>query len=240
MALAKTRSYSQITIAIIHHSAVSPVTRTRDELLRRVKAHDTYHAKKGYPSTDGKLGYPDILYHYAVGGDGSVINLQDPKWERWHATDLYKGKDSGNAWGIGILLEGNFQVDQPTQAQLESAAKIIADWNKKHGARLKVRGHGEDLLPQYATSCPGKNMGKSTDPNSKMGWIVARVNQLMAGTAPKPSVPAPDAELVTRRDVVADAVQIVRGKLLSVSSSARKDEWQRVLNYLDKRGKELG
>ena len=186
MVLAKTRTPQQIKFATIHHSAVFGVPENGDKLVRRLASHDAYHARKGYTTTKGEFGYTYLLYHFAIAGDGTIIQTQDTKYQRWHATDVYKGAESANLWGIGILIEGNFDQELPTQAQLVSAARVIRTWNEENNAQLIVRGHREFAAPKYATGCPGVNMGVSVDADSRLGQIIT-----MAKGADMPPVAIP-------------------------------------------------
>lgn len=226
MAIAQTRSYSQIKFAAIHHSAVKGVPANETELRRRLAAHETYHKTKGYPTSRGELGFTYILYHYAVAGNGAIVNMQDPKYAFWHATDLYKGADSANAWGIAILLEGNFEQEKPTQAQLEGAARIVREWNARYSTKLTIRGHKECAAPLYGTSCPGRNCNVDT------------IRALAYPVTPTPPPPS-DADKVTRLDVLALLDEHARAKRDESGNPVRKDEWQRVLNYKEARAKEL-
>lgn len=228
MAIAQTRNLSAIKFATIHHSAVKGVPANEQELRRRLASHEVYHKTKGYPTSRGELGYTYILYHYAIAGNGAVVNMQDPKYRFWHATDLYKGADSANAWGIGILLEGNFEQEKPTQAQLEGAARIVREWNARYSTKLTIRGHKECAAPSYSTSCPGKFCDVNV------------IRKLAEAPVVVPPVPVPpNADKATRLDVLAYLEQYAKGERDKSSNPVRKDEWQRALNYKDARAKEL-
>jgi hypothetical protein len=237
MALSK-RNPANIRFVTLHHSGANKYAGAPNNAALKVKAaqYNGDHKKKEWAErtkTDGKFGYPYISYHYMIGRDGSVLQVQDDLWLRYHA-----GDSDHNMYGIAICIDGNYDQFKMTDAQVNAAANLIKMLNKRYGRKLVVRTHGE--VSDTKTSCAGMNIGKTSDPNS----VASRIIRISDSASPAPQPPvtpsAPNADLVTRRDVVADAVQIVRGKLLSVNGSARKDEWQRILNYLDKRGKELG
>lgn len=226
MAIAQTIPLNQIKFVTIHHSAVKGVPANRAELLRRLTAHEAFHKTKNYPHTRGELGFTYLLYHFAVAGDGAVIPTQQPAYRLWHATDLYKGADSANAWGFGILLEGNFDVEKPTQKQLEAAAQIIRTWNTTHKTKLVIRSHQECARPLYDTSCCGKNCDVNT------------IRTLVEQNTPAPAPPAGN-EQHARLDVLAEVERNATSWRNKVTNDFRKDEWQRVINYAKERAKSI-
>lgn len=247
MTLAQMRNFGQTKFVAIHHSAVNGVPADLAALKRRLASHDNYHGqKKDYTRTKGEFGYKNLLYHYAVAGNGQFVQTQDERYKLYHATDWYKGAESANQWGFAILIEGNYEVDQINAKQINAAATIIANFNKKHNVRLIVKAHREFAAPLYGTGCAGKNLGVSTDPKSAISAINKRVAELMGQTTPTPTPPAPTlppnqslVDLVARRDVMAIARQFVQQKISETSGAARKDEWQRLLAHIEKRRGEL-
>lgn len=191
MSLALTRSLDQIRFAAIHHSADVGVPVNLDQLKKRLASHNERHQLRNYPTTKGEYGYQYLLYSFAVAGNGQWLQTQHLKYKLYHATDWYKGIESANQWGFGILLEGNFEVEQPTNQQLESAAQIIYKFNRENNTRLIIKGHREFAAPQYATACPGQFVGLSSDPISKLSWIIRRVSELHGEIAPV-SEPVPE------------------------------------------------
>lgn len=178
MSLSTTKSIDKIKFVAIHHSANAGVPVGLGQLRKRLSAHNESHRGRNYPKTLGEFGYDSLLYSFAIAGNGDWVQTQDLKYQLYHATDWYKGEGSSNQWGFGILLEGNFEVENPTKLQLESAAQIIYEFNQKNSTRLIIKGHKEFSLPRNATACPGKNMGLSTDPASRLSWIIKRVDEL--------------------------------------------------------------
>ena len=53
-------------------------------------------------------GWGDIAYHYIIGVDGTVYAGRDPRYE------LDSGTDYDTTGHLGIVVEGNFDVDEPT------------------------------------------------------------------------------------------------------------------------------
>lgn len=179
MALATKRTMKQIRFVAIHHAGDGlAIPANMAQLKARLADYDRSHAKRNYTTTKGELGYKHLLYSFAVAGDGAWVQTQPLKYQLYHATDWYKGDESANQWGFGILLGGNFENEHPSSQQLEAAAQIIYKFNMENNTRLIIKGHQEFSLPRYATLCPGKHMGLSTDPKSKLRWIIRRVEQL--------------------------------------------------------------
>lgn len=171
------RKLSEIKYAAIHHSSVMPGAADKAQAERRARSYDSYHASKSYAiETNGEYGFKYVSYHYLIARNGYVLKLQHPKYVRYHATDNFRGSKSYNLWGLAILLDGNFEVETPTSAQLESAARVIANFNRANNVKLEIKGHKETSLT--GTDCPGKNMGLSTQSNSNLRKIIRRASIL--------------------------------------------------------------
>jgi hypothetical protein len=100
-----------------------------------------------------------IYYHVAVFKDGSYKQYRR-LGERPRAT-------RNNNDGFHIVLQGNFDQEEPTEAQLQTLRTVIKDVRSEYGL-LPVFEHGE--LEGEATSCAGKHfdtsmISKSTDLN---------------------------------------------------------------------------
>jgi len=124
---------------VLHHSLV------RYDGRPQVKGFNNTHKDRGFPKSS--LGYY-VGYHYVVEGDGSVVQTRKDEEIGAHCKEAWKNYNS-----IGICLSGNFDIDDPTQEQIESLSKLLHDLQKKHGIENKnVRLHRD-----YATykSCPG-------------------------------------------------------------------------------------
>lgn len=148
----------------IHHSAVNPPAMNMTELKARATAHNNYHKTKSEGwnnTTPGELGYKWIRYHYMIAQDGSVLQVQDEKYVLYHSSDGATGQF--NYWGIAIMLEGNYETAQPTDAMMKSLVLLIRDIEKRYNIDPMVRGHKEISA---TTSCPGVNIG-----TSKSGWL---------------------------------------------------------------------
>ncbi len=143
-------SYSpDVKLLVVHHTAVA-VTGDRRTGPERVRALYAYHANN--------RGWGDVGYHYLIDEDGQI----------------YEGKAGGkgvvgghaychNIGSIGVALLGNFDTEQPPQAQLASLQWLLNDLATTydidvgrqtvfHGKKMSpIVGHS-DLM---ATACPG-------------------------------------------------------------------------------------
>lgn len=131
------RSLSVIDRVIIHHSA-SPAGKFT------LKDFANWHI-----DPNGRLKAPRIAYHFGIEPDGKIYQTNKLTSLSWHAPNA-------NTKGIGIVLNGNFEIEKPTDAQVRSLKKLIRFLNKKIGRKLSVFGHKE--IPGNATACPGRNI----------------------------------------------------------------------------------
>jgi hypothetical protein len=93
-------------------------------------------------------GWSGIGYHFVVRKDGTV--------ERGRPIDTVGSHAKGfNNRSVGINVVGNFMVAQPTGAQLDSLAKLLADLCEHyHLGPDAIIGHRDTKI----TECPGDNL----------------------------------------------------------------------------------
>jgi len=139
-----------VKMLVVHHSALVVQGDPRPS-VERVRAIYKYHALT--------KGWGDIGYHYVIDENGQV----------------YEGRQGGeyvvgghaycnNTGTVGIVLLGNFEIEQPTQAQAKGLQSLLLDLSKTYKINLQssVTFHGKkfdapivrhkDLL---STLCPG-------------------------------------------------------------------------------------
>jgi hypothetical protein len=123
---------------VIHHTA---------------HAHDTVETMQDIQNLHmNRNGWADIGYHYGIDPNGNI----------------YEGRDIGvrgssvsgyNTGLIGVVLMGNFEVDQPTEAQIASAQALV-DWLAALYRLSHLAGHSEF---NGNTVCPGENLNTQLD-----------------------------------------------------------------------------
>lgn len=126
---------------VIHHS---------DSPVGSAAIFDKAHRARGWEM----LGYDFVIGNGSMTRDG-LIEV-GPRWT-YQLTGAHAGTPDHkfNDYGIGICLVGNFDQTQPTRAQMDSLARLVAYFMKSyHIPADHVIGH-RDTKP---TECPGRNM----------------------------------------------------------------------------------
>lgn len=126
---------------IIHHSATDEGS---------ALAFHSMHTQKGWD----ELGYHFVIGNGSQSADGRVEVGSRWAKQKWGAHT--KSEDGHfNQFGIGICLVGNFEQTRPTDAQWESAVRLVAFLMGRYDIKPEnVLGH-RDCKP---TLCPGKNL----------------------------------------------------------------------------------
>ena len=122
-----TRDLARINATVIHHTA------TRGQTIRSIA---DYHIQV--------KGWRGVAYHFAIGWDGTVYQLNGVDRKTNHAKD-------NNTHTIGVALVGNYDRNEPSVAMLQSAAALVA--------YLRDAYHAERVLfhrDLKATDCPGR------------------------------------------------------------------------------------
>lgn len=113
--------------AIIHHSASQDVP---------ASTIHTWHKNQGWAG---------IGYHFVIRNSGAIERGRPE-----HTIGSHSGP-SGNIDSIGIVLTGNFEINEPAKAQLNSLVWLLKNYLFPKYGQLKVIGH-KDVM---ATACPG-------------------------------------------------------------------------------------
>lgn len=113
---------------IIHHGAIKNAT---------VEEIHNGHLKRGF----GGIGY-----NYYIRKDGTIYKGRDEKYKGAHTLNE-------NGRSIGICLEGNYEEENPSKAQLENLINLTSLLVVKYNVN-DVVGHREC----GQTLCPGKNI----------------------------------------------------------------------------------
>jgi len=126
---------------VIHHSATP---------AGNAASFDRMHKAKGWD----ELGYHFVIGNGTASGDGQIE--VGPRWtkQKWGA-HAKTADQRYNNYGIGICLVGNFDIERPTKAQMESVERLVAYLMKTYRIpAANVIGHSETK----ATDCPGRHM----------------------------------------------------------------------------------
>ncbi len=96
-----------------------------------------------------RMGAGDIGYHFIIDRTGMIWQGRDWKYQGAHTS----GANSNN---LGVMLLGNFEIQQPSQAQLSSLNGLVASLVRKYGLNpaKDIYGHADFCN----TACPGKNL----------------------------------------------------------------------------------
>lgn len=120
-------------LIVIHHTG-NPT----DDDLSAEEIHESHLAQ----------GWAGIGYHFVIRKDGAI--------ELGRPMDTVGAHAYGyNSHSIGIHVCGNFEIAEPTPAQIESCAILVGWLAEEYGLDVSaetVVGH-RDLM---ATACPGK------------------------------------------------------------------------------------
>ena len=140
----------EITFITIHHTA----TAQKPEGLIGTKMRNL----QAFSQRDDKLdsgkvkpAWFDIPYHYYIAADGQIAEGRDINY----AGDTNTEYDpAGHAL---VVLEGSFNKEIPTTAQVESLKQMVAWLTRKFKVPAEnIKGHSD-----YAkTACPGENLKK--------------------------------------------------------------------------------
>lgn len=87
-------------------------------------------------------------YHYIIERNGDIRKPRQDYEPAWHS-----GSFAVNMNSIAICLVGNFEISEPTTAQLRSLVLVLKGLKKKHKS-IEILGH-KDVKP---TACPGRNL----------------------------------------------------------------------------------
>jgi hypothetical protein len=148
----------RITSITLHHEGSAKPLRPEDDPVAGLRALQSWGERD--------RNWWDVPYHYLIDLDGHVYEGRD-----WH----YMGETNTTYDPSGHLLIsilGNYNLQEPTKAQLDAIADVMAWAVKKFDVPLdSIRGHY-----QYAeTNCPGKNLRKYLEDGTFRRMVVARL-----------------------------------------------------------------
>ena len=150
----------RITSITLHHEGSAKPLRPEDDPVAGLRALQSWGERD--------RNWWDVPYHYLIDLDGHVYEGRD-----WH----YMGETNTTYDPSGHLLIsilGNYNLQEPTPAQLDAIADVMAWAVQKFDVPLdSIRGHY-----QYAqTDCPGKNLRKYLEDGTFRRMVAERLNK---------------------------------------------------------------
>ncbi len=180
---------------ILHHTAEATSERDPMEIMRAIYKYHTI-----------TRGWGDIGYNFVIDKEGNIYEGRSGPPNTVGAHVAYH-----NIGSIGISLMGNFQIEKPTERQIEVLevllAKLSHDYNVDPlgktlflGKRSNnITGHGEVARHGHSTACPGKYFTNLfPDLRDKVNYLKTELyyqtksQSLMARDFLKKSTSAPD------------------------------------------------
>lgn len=148
----------RITSITLHHEGSTKPLLPGDDPVAQLRALQSWSASD--------RNWWDVPYHFLIDLDGHVYEGRD-----WH----YMGETNTTYDPEGHLLItviGNYNLQEPTQAELNSIADVMAWAVKKFDVPLdSIKGHY-----QYArTDCPGRNLRKYLEDGTFRRMVAARL-----------------------------------------------------------------
>jgi hypothetical protein len=137
-----------LTRLTLHHTGVPQLfERTLPEKLRSLQKF----SQEDGPLADGRLkpAWADIPYHLYVDVHGAVGEARDLRF----AGDSNTSYDP--AGHLLVVVEGNFEKEKITAAQMATLEKLVPALAKKYGIPADSVGGHKDFA---ATSCPGAGL----------------------------------------------------------------------------------
>lgn len=134
------RGLGDVDRVTIHHTAGGKdATTNKEDVSASIRSVLASHAKRGYG---------DIAYHLIVDYAGRVWEGRPLAYEGAHVQDQ-------NERNVGIVLLGNFELQQPSKKQIDSMAQLVSLVREQYRIkRHRIYGH-RDL---GASACPGNNL----------------------------------------------------------------------------------
>jgi hypothetical protein len=132
---------------VIHHTAVKQQPKL--SLERKLRGLQGFSQNPGTVNGRPKAAWGDMPYHFYIDSAGRIGEGRDV---------VYAGDTNtkySTADRIQIVLEGDFNTEEPSPAQLEALDRLVIWLARKYRVPPgKVSGHSDHV----STACPGKHL----------------------------------------------------------------------------------
>ena len=150
----------KITSITLHHEGSAKPLLPGDDPVAQLRALQSWGERD--------RNWWDVPYHYLIDLDGNIYEGRD-----WH----YMGETNTTYDPSGhflISIIGNYNLQEPTQKQLDAIADLMAWAVKEFDVPVdSIKGHY-----QYAeTGCPGKNLRKYLEDGTFRRMVEARLGK---------------------------------------------------------------
>ncbi|MCB1381680.1 MAG: N-acetylmuramoyl-L-alanine amidase [Notoacmeibacter sp.] len=149
--------------------AKAPIAKMRRQTPSRILIHHTASRQKPGTSLSAKMAslqrfsqsreklsdgrmkpaWPDVPYHFYIGANGGIAEGRDIS----AVGDTNTGYNP--AGYIQIVLEGNFESEQPSPAQMAALDRLVRSLMTQYGIAPSGIGSHRQVAQ---TACPGKNL----------------------------------------------------------------------------------
>jgi hypothetical protein len=139
------RPVNWINKIVVHHDAINR-PHEYDDIPR-------YEMEAGYQNHTSIPGSRGLQYHYRISNLGDIYLVRPHGTFLWHCGDYPVNQHS-----LAICLDGNFELQAPTQEQFEALKQLLDELSTQHPEFPAAQG---DVYPHrafYATACPGTNL----------------------------------------------------------------------------------
>lgn len=149
----------RITRVTLHHTGDAQPLRPEDSVVKKLRALQSWGASD--------RNWWDVPYHFLLDLNGGIYEGRDYHY----MGETNTAYDPGGHFLISVI--GNYNVQEPTPAQLESIANLMAWAIKEFDLPLdRIGGHYN-----YAdTDCPGKNLRKYLEDGTFRRMVAERLS----------------------------------------------------------------
>jgi hypothetical protein len=132
---------------VIHHTSVSQ--QPKISLERKLRGLQSFSQKPGTVNGRPKVAWGDMPYHFYIDAAGRIGEGRDVGY----AGDSNTKYNTANR--IQIVVEGHFDKEEPSTAQLAALDRLVVWLARKYRVRAPgITGHDDHA----STNCPGTHL----------------------------------------------------------------------------------